>query len=124
MKAIIRTGGKQYRVAQGDILNVEKLPVEAGDAISFSEVLLVEDGDSVQIGAPLVSGVEVSAKVVGQIKEDKVVIMKYRRRTRRSKKTGHRQPKTRVEITAIGAKAVAAKKPAAAKKPVAKKEEK
>lgn len=114
MKAIIRTGGKQYRVAQGDILNVEKLPAEAGDAIRFSEVLLVEDGDSVQVGTPLVSGVEVSAKVVEQVKEDKVIIMKYRRRTRRSKKTGHRQPKTRVEITAI----------AAAKKPAAKKEEK
>lgn len=114
MKAIIRTGGKQYRVAQGDILNVEKLPAEAGDAIRFSEVLLVEDGDSVQVGTPLVSGVEVSAKVVEQVKEDKVIIMKYRRRTRRSKKTGHRQPKTRVEITAIGA----------AKKPAAKKEEK
>lgn len=111
MKAIIRTGGKQYRVAQGDILNVEKLPVEAGDAIQFSEVLLVEDGDSVQVGTPLVSGVEVSAKVVEQVKEDKVIIMKYRRRTRRSKKTGHRQPKTRVEITAIGVtKKTAAKK--------------
>lgn len=109
MKAIIKTGGHQYRVGQGDVISVEKLPAEAGKSVTFSEVLLVEDGDSVQVGTPLVSGVSVSGKVVEQTKDDKVIILKFRRRKRYSKKTGHRQPKTVVEITAIGKKAAAKK---------------
>ena len=115
MKAIIKTGGHQYRVAEGDVISIEKIPAEAGKSVTFSEVLLVEDGDSVQVGTPLVSGVTVTGKVVEQTKDDKVIILKFRRRKRYSKKTGHRQPKTVVEITAIGKKATAAKKPAVAK---------
>ena len=96
--AIIETGGKQYRVAQGMKLRVEKLAVEAGATVTFDKVLLVADGDSVKIGAPYISGEKVEAKVVEQGRDKKKIIFKYHSKTRYRKKKGHRQHFTEVEI--------------------------
>jgi large subunit ribosomal protein L21 len=100
MYAVFKTGGKQYRVAAGDKLRVEKLPGNVGDAIAFPDVLLVAD-DAVKIGRPLVSGAKVEAKIVGQGLGPKVIIFKFRRRKNYRRKRGHRQPFTALEITSI-----------------------
>jgi large subunit ribosomal protein L21 len=101
MYAVIKTGGKQYRVAQGDKLRVEKLAGNVGDSVTLGEVLLVGSGDGVKIGAPLVGGAKVEAKIVGQALGPKVIIFKFRRRKNYRRKTGHRQPFTALEITGI-----------------------
>lgn len=101
MYAVIKTGGKQYRVAQGDKLRVEKLPGNIGDSVTLGEVLLVGSGEGVKVGAPLVGGAKVEAKIVGQDKAPKVIIFKFRRRKNYRRKTGHRQPFTALEITGI-----------------------
>jgi large subunit ribosomal protein L21 len=103
MLAIIRTGGKQYKVSPGDKIQVEKLEVEKGKEIVFDEVLLVEKNKKLQIGNPLVKEAKVIGKVLRQDKFDKVLIFKYKAKTRYRKKTGHRQPFTEVEITKIEA---------------------
>lgn len=103
MYAVIVTGGKQYRVAQGDTLLVEKLDVEEGSSIDFDNVLMVGEGDSVQIGAPYVAGGKVTATVKAQTRGEKVRIMKFRRRKHHQKCTGHRQYLTQIEITGISA---------------------
>jgi large subunit ribosomal protein L21 len=100
MYAVIRTGGKQYRVAAGDKLRVEKLPGNVGDAITFSEVLLV-GGDSIKLGQPLVAGAKVEAKITAQDRDKKVIVFKFRRRKNYRRKAGHRQPFTALEITTI-----------------------
>ncbi len=100
MYAVFKTGGKQYRVAQGDKLRVEKLPGNVGDAVSFEEVLLL-GGDSLKIGAPLVKGAKVQAKIVDQGLGKKIIVFKFRRRKNYRRKTGHRQPFTALEITGI-----------------------
>lgn len=98
MFAVLKTGGKQYRVQQGDVLRVEKLACEAGDTIQFNEVLVVGD----QIGAPLVAGAAVQATVIDQIKGEKVIHFVRRRRKHSSKRTkGHRQQLTLVRVTEI-----------------------
>ena len=102
MYAIIATGGKQYKVAEGDFLNVEKLGVEAGETVTFENVLVVNNG-SVQVGNPTISGATVSATVVGNIKGKKVIVYKYKRKTGYHKKNGHRQQYTRVKIDKINA---------------------
>lgn len=103
MYAIIRTGGKQYRVSEGDVLNVEKLNVEEGQEVVFDEVLtIVNDGD-VKVGAPTVAGAKVTAKVAKQGKADKIFVFKYRTKSNYRKRQGHRQPFTQVEITSIEA---------------------
>ena len=103
MFAIIRTGGKQYRVSEGDVLNVEKLNVEEGQEGVFDEVLTdVNDGD-VNVGAPTVAGAKVTAKVAKQGKADKIFVFKYRAKSNYRKRQGHRQPFTQVEITSIEA---------------------
>lgn len=102
--AIIQTGGKQYRVSEGDVLSVEKLDVEAGKETVFSEVLLVANGDKVEIGAPLVSGASVKAEVVDQYKDDKVVAFKFKRRKGYHRTVGHRRQLTELKITKISAK--------------------
>ena len=102
MYAVIATGGKQYRVEQGETLQVEKLELEPGKAIEF-EVLLVADGDSVKVGTPLVKGAKVMAEVVGQELGEKLTIYKFRRKKGYRRKTGHRQPLTRLKITSINA---------------------
>jgi len=102
--AIIQTGGKQYRVSEGDVLSVEKLDVEAGKETTFSDVLLVANGDKIEIGAPLVSGASVKAEVVEQYKDDKVVAFKFKRRKGYHRTVGHRRQLTELKITKISAK--------------------
>lgn len=99
--AVIKTGGKQYRVAQGDRLRVEKLPGNVGDTVTLGEVLLVGSGESVKVGQPVVGGAKVEAKIVAQDRGPKIIIFKFRRRKNYRRKTGHRQPFTALEITGI-----------------------
>ena len=101
MYAVIKTGGKQYRVAQGDKLRVEKLPGNVGESVTFGEVLLVGEGEGVKIGTPTVGGAKVEAKIVAQDRGPKIIIFKFRRRKNYRRKTGHRQPFTALEITSI-----------------------
>ena len=101
MYAVIATGGKQYRVAQGETVEVEKLATPAGQTIEFGEVLLVADGENVRVGAPHVAGAKVTAEVVEEFKGDKLTVYKYRRRKGYRRKTGHRQTLTRLKITGI-----------------------
>ena len=102
MYAIIATGGKQYKVAEGDIINVEKLGVAAGEAVTFDQVLAVNNGE-LAIGCPTVEGATVSATVVKEGKAKKVIVYKYKRKTGYHKKNGHRQSYTKVEIKKINA---------------------
>ena len=123
MYAVVETGGKQYKVAIGDKLKVEKLAAEEGASIDLDRVLMVADGDNVQVGQPLVE-TAVSATVVSHGRGDKIKVFKMKRRKNYRRTQGHRQSYTEIEITGIGGKS-AAKKPAAkaeAKKPAAKKE--
>ena len=99
--AVIKTGGKQYRVAQGDKLRVEKLAGNVGDAISLSEVLLVGSGEGITIGKPLVGGAKVEAKIIAQDRGEKIIIFKFRRRKNYRRRSGHRQPFTALEITGL-----------------------
>lgn len=101
MYAIIRTGGKQYRVSSGEQVRVESLPADVGAAISFDQVLVVGAGDEVRVGAPLVSGAQVKATVLGHGRGDKVKIFKLRRRKHFQKSQGHRQNYTEVRIDDI-----------------------
>ena len=103
MYAVIKTGGKQYRVQQGDVIFVEKLNAQADEAVTFEEVLLVGDGEAAKIGAPVVEGAKVEGKVLAQVKSKKIVVYKYKAKKNERKKQGHRQPYTKVEITAINA---------------------
>ena len=103
MYAVIKTGGKQYRVQQGDVIFVEKIDSQANDAVTFEEVLLVGDGEQTKIGAPVVKGAKVEGKVLSQVKAKKVVVYKYKAKKNERKKQGHRQPYTKIEITAINA---------------------
>ena len=110
MFAVIKTGGKQYKVAEGDVLYIEKL-VHEGDEVVFNEVLLVANpdakgngaGGSAQVGKPFVFGVKVTAKVLEDGKGDKKMVFRYKSKTRQHKKKGHRQPYTKVQITKIEA---------------------
>ena len=101
MKAIIVTGGKQYTVAEGDILFIEKLNAEAEAVVKFDEVLAVLDGENSKIGAPVVEGASVEAKVVKNGKGKKIHVLRYKAKKGEKKKIGHRQPYTKVEITKI-----------------------
>ena len=101
MQAVIETGGKQYLVTPKDKIIIEKIEAPAGDSIVFDKVLLVADGDSVSIGKPFVSGSKVVGKVLAQQRGEKLVIFKYRAKSRYRRKTGHRQSETVVEIESI-----------------------
>lgn len=103
MYAVIVTGGKQYKVAEGDTLFVEKLDVEEGSAVTFDQVLMVGEGDSVTVGAPTVDGAKVEAKVVKNGKAKKIYVFKMKRKKNERTKKGHRQPYTKIEITKINA---------------------
>ena len=103
MHAIIVTGGKQYKVSEGETLFIEKLPVEAGDTVTFDQVLAILDGDNATIGAPTVKGATVEASVVKNGKGKKIRIFKYNPKKGYRKRQGHRQPYTKVEIKKISA---------------------
>jgi len=102
MYAVIKTGGKQYRVQQGDRLRVEKLVGDVGGSVTLNEVLMI-GGDKVVIGTPMVSGANVTAEIVAQDRDKKVIIFKFRRRKNYRRKRGHRQPFTELKITGISA---------------------
>ena len=101
MKAVIVTGGKQYTVAEGDVLFIEKLNAEAEETVKFDQVLAVLDGENSKIGAPVVEGASVEAKVVKNGKGKKIHVLRYKAKKGEKKKIGHRQPYTKVEITKI-----------------------
>lgn len=121
MFAVIKTGGKQYRVQQGDVLEIEKLDIEAGKKVIFDEVLLVENNGETLIGTPYVDRVQVKAVVLESFKDQKVIVFKKKRRKQYKRKTGHRQQLTRVKIEEIlaGGKALSKEKPAEKPKPKA-----
>jgi len=101
MYAIIATGGKQYRVSQGDVIYIEKVNQDVDSTISF-DVLMI-GGEEVKVGNPVVEGAKVEGKVVAQVKGEKIIIYKYKSKKNYHRKAGHRQPYTKVEITAINA---------------------
>ena len=101
MKAVIVTGGKQYTVAEGDVIFVEKLNAEAESTVNFEQVLAVLDGENTKIGTPVVEGAKVEAKVVKNGKGKKITVFRYKAKKNEKKKIGHRQPYTKVEITKI-----------------------
>ena len=101
MYAIIATGGKQYRVSEGDVIYIEKIDAQVDSTVSFDVLLMGNDGD-VKIGTPVVEGVKVEGKVVGQIRGEMIVVYKYKSKKNYRRKQGHRQPYTKVEITKIG----------------------
>ena len=103
MYAIIETGGKQYKVAEGDTLFIEKLSAEAGEAVVFDKVLAILDGDKATFGAPVVEGAKVNASVVKNGKGKKIMIFKYNPKKGYRRRQGHRQPYTKVTIGAIEA---------------------
>ena len=103
MFAIIETGGKQYKVNEGDIIFVEKLEVSEGDTVTFDRVMALSTGDNFVVGAPTVEGAKVEANVVKNGKGKKIYILKYKSKKNEKKKMGHRQPYTKVQITKIEA---------------------
>jgi len=115
MYAVIATGGKQYRVEQGDILRVEKLDAQEGDTVDFDKVLMLGAGEDVNIGAPYLEGSKVSAEVLGQGRAKKIEIIKFKRRKHHRKQMGHRQWFTEIKITSIAGSGASASPKAAAK---------
>lgn len=103
MYAVIKTGGKQYRVTKGQTLRVEKLENEVGTDFDLSEVLMVADGENIKVGAPIVDGSKVTATILSHGREKKVHILKFRRRKHHMKRQGHRQYYTEIEIKGISA---------------------
>lgn len=103
MYAVISTGGKQYKLAQGDVCRVEKLDAEEGASVEIDKVLMIADGDNINIGTPFVDGGKVTATVKSHGRAKKVEIMKFRRRKHHQKRTGHRQYYTEIEVTGISA---------------------
>lgn len=101
MYAIIETGGKQYRVQEGDMLNVEKLPAENGESVEIDKVLAVVDGEEIKIGTPLVQGAKVVLKVLRNGRDKKIIVFKYKAKKNYRRKQGHRQPFSRVLVEKI-----------------------
>ena len=101
MYAVIETGGKQYKVSEGDFIFVEKLDVEAGETVTVDKVLVVADGEDIKVGAPYVDGASVTADVVKNGKDKKIIVYKYKPKKGYHKKQGHRQPYTKLEIKKI-----------------------
>ena len=101
MYAIIATGGKQYRVSEGDVIYIEKIDAQVDSTVSFDVLLVGNDGD-VKVGTPIVEGVKAEGKVIGQVRGEKIVVFKYKSKKNYRRKQGHRQPYTKVEITKIG----------------------
>lgn len=117
MYAIIKTGGKQYKVAPGDVVRIEKLPAAEGESVTFDQVLMLADGDKIQVGAPLLAGQTVAASVLRHGRGKKIEIIKFRRRKHHRKQTGHRQDFTEVTITNVGGKTAEPKKAFVKKEP-------
>ena len=103
MYAIMASGGKQYRVQEGDVLRLEKINGEVGTSVSFDQVMMVSDGEEVQLGRPILEGATVHASIVEQDKARKILVFKFKRRKRYRRKQGHRQPYTAVRIDRIEA---------------------
>ncbi|MDR3477522.1 MAG: 50S ribosomal protein L21 [Gammaproteobacteria bacterium] len=103
MYAVIKSGGKQYRVKEGQTLKLEKLELEVGATLNFDQVLMIANGDDIKVGAPFLTGSTVEASVIGQGRRDKIHIIKFRRRKHHQKQMGHRQYYTEVKITGISA---------------------
>lgn len=103
MYAVIKTGGKQYKVASGDLLRVEKLEGSAGESVAFDQVLLLDDAGKLTIGAPLVAGATVTAEIIAQARDPKILIFKKKRRHKYRRKNGHRQLQTVLRVTGIKA---------------------
>ena len=101
MYAIIATGGKQYRVSEGDVIYIEKIDAQVDSTVAFDVLLVGNDGE-VKIGTPVVEGVKAEGKVIGQVRGEKIVVFKYKSKKNYRRKQGHRQPYTKVEITKIG----------------------
>lgn len=101
MYAVIKSGGKQHRVVEGETLKLEKIEIATGESFEFDEVLMLANGDDIKIGEPLVAGAKVTAEVVSHGRGDKVTIIKFRRRKHHMKRQGHRQWYTEVKITGI-----------------------
>ncbi|MFP4159783.1 MAG: 50S ribosomal protein L21 [Desulfobacterales bacterium] len=101
MYAVVATGGKQYKVSEGDVLRVEKISGEVGETVTFDRVLMYSDGDSVSFGSPMLQDAAVRGKIVEQGRSKKVLVFKYKRRKRYRKKQGHRQSYTAVQIDSI-----------------------
>lgn len=103
MYAVIHTGGKQYRVQEGEVLKVEKLDINEGESVEFDKVLMVGEGADVKVGAPYIDGAKVSAEVVSTGRGAKIIIIKFRRRKHSRTRQGHRQSYTQIKITGISA---------------------
>jgi large subunit ribosomal protein L21 len=103
MYAVVSTGGKQYKVQQGETLRIEKIPGEVGTQVTFDRVLMVADGENVRVGQPVVEKAAVTASIVEQDKAKKILVFKYKRRKRYRRKNGHRQPFTAIRIDGIEA---------------------
>lgn len=103
MYAVIVTGGKQYRVSEGDTLRVEKVDADAGASVDFDQVLMIGNGDDIKLGSPFVAGGKVSAVVKAQGRDKKIMVIKFRRRKHYRKQMGHRQSYTELQITGITA---------------------
>lgn len=101
MYAVVETGGKQYRVAPGGVIAVERLPGSVGDVVELSRVLLIGDGEKVKVGSPIVSGARVRATILEEIRGPKITVFKFRRRRKYRRKTGHRQCLTRLRVEEI-----------------------
>jgi large subunit ribosomal protein L21 len=101
--AIIETGGKQYRVSEGDVIAVEKLDVQPGERVTFDRLLLLDDGERVAVGLPYVEGAKATGKVVAQGKAKKILVFRYKAKKNVRKRFGHRQPFTRVQVETISA---------------------
>ena len=101
MYAVVQTGGKQYKVSAGDIIQVEKLDSAIGESVMLDKIIMTGDGDNVQVGTPFLNGFSVTAEVSEQIKDKKIIVFKKRRRKNYRKKNGHRQLQTRLKITSI-----------------------
>ncbi len=101
MYAVVATGGKQYKVQEGDVLRIEKITGDVGAEVAFDQVLMFSDGENVKIGQPVLEGAQVKGRIVEQGKSKKIIVFKYKRRKRYRRKQGHRQPFTSVKIDAI-----------------------
>ncbi len=101
MYAVIRTGGKQYRVAEGDVVNVERLAGDVGSKIAFDDVLAVGQGSDLKLGTPTISGAKVEAEILAQERAKKIIVFKFKRRKGYKRTKGHRQYYTRVKVTSI-----------------------